>query len=143
GLDCVRAAVRAVRDARHDAMLLYVGVNGKRVREALGDLPMRDEGPLSAEEVTRRLRAVDIYLAPLPDGISTRRGSLIAGLQHGLPTVASVGRHTDDVLRSADERAFLLAPVGSKDAFAAKALRLANDPALRDRLGRGARSLFE
>src|SRR5262249_47524681 len=135
----VGQVARRLRELHVEAMLLYVGTNGTLVKNVVSDLLVRDEGALPSREVSRRLRAMDLYLSPFEDGISTRRGSMLAGLQHGLALLGTLGPHTDQVLCREDGRSFLLAPVEDEEAFVAQALRMASDPELRARLGEAAR----
>jgi glycosyltransferase involved in cell wall biosynthesis len=52
---------------------------------------------LSAEEVSLRLQGCDVLVQPYPDGISSRRGSALAGMAHGLPIVTNHGFLTDPI----------------------------------------------
>jgi glycosyltransferase involved in cell wall biosynthesis len=139
----VRAALEEMCSTGHDCLTLYVGPSVAEVREALKGLPVRIEGPLPGLEVSRRFAAMDIYLAPFLDGVSTRRGSLMAALQHGVATAGTRGELTDEILLRADGRAFLLANVGDTPAYCAQALRLLNDPKLCRELGNEARRLYD
>ncbi|MCC6730579.1 MAG: glycosyltransferase family 4 protein [Chthonomonadales bacterium] len=134
-------AVGRLRSRGIDAGVLYIGPHGDRVRAAMGDVPSICEGPLPADEVSRRFSAMDIYLAPFADGVSTRRTSLMTGLQHGCAVAATRGPLTDDVLLKEDGRAFLLSDVSDQDGFTANVVRLAEDADLRAALGSGARAL--
>lgn len=142
-LDFVREAVETARQAGFKPLALYIGAQPQAAREALGDLPLLAEGPLEADEVSRRLAAVDVYLAPFRDGISTRRTSLITALQHGMATVGTRGIFTDEMLWKADGQAFLLADVANREAFHKHVLCLLEDPDLRERIGKQAQRLFE
>ena len=108
-----------------------------------GAIPSLAEGPLPGDEISRRLAAVDIYLTPLVDGISTRRTTLTAGLQHGLPIVGMKGHSTDEMLLQQDGHAFLLADVSRPAEFTAHVRRLVDQPDLRRTLGEAARRLYE
>lgn len=141
-LDRVAAACQAVRAAGLDAALLYVGPDGAAVAAALDGLPLVDAGYLPAAAAADRLAAVDVYLAPFSDGVSTRRTSFMAGLQQGLATLATAGPLSDELLLREAGRSFLLAPVASPEAFAREAARLAGDPPLRRRLGEAGRALY-
>lgn len=91
-LHLVREVLQASQAEGRDARLLYIGPNGETMRQVLGDMePISTEGPLPFEEISRRFMAMDLYLAPFSDGVSTRRTSLMASLQHG---IASVGTRT-------------------------------------------------
>jgi glycosyltransferase involved in cell wall biosynthesis len=49
-------------------------------------------GPLPAAELALHLAACDVLVQPYPDGLSTRRTSLMAGLALGVPCVSNRGR---------------------------------------------------
>jgi glycosyltransferase involved in cell wall biosynthesis len=138
----VRSSAEAVRREGRGVLVLYMGPHGTVVREVMGDIPCLAEGPLTPGEVSRRFSAVDCYLAPFADGVSTRRTSLMTGLQHGVAVVGTRGPATDDLLRQADGEALLLAEVDSADAFHTHVVRAADDPGLRARLGQEAELLY-
>ena len=139
----IRAAARAVADAANEAVLLYIGPHGSGFRRAMSGLPTHDAGALPGPAVSRYFRAMDVYLAPFVDGASTRRGSLMTGLQHGRPTVSTVGPLTDPVLRRANEDALSLAPAEDPAAFARRARRLFENAARRAEMGMAGRRLYE
>jgi glycosyltransferase involved in cell wall biosynthesis len=137
---------RAERDGCPIAVL-YVGPDGPLLRaeldKALPALRVIDAGRLPAEDVSRHLAVMDLHLTPFTDGVSTRRGSFMAGLQHGVATVATEGPLTDRILRAQHDRALLLASTRDPDAFAAAACALYDDPSRRAQLGRAGRTLYE
>jgi glycosyltransferase involved in cell wall biosynthesis len=141
-LHLVRGAASAARQGGRDVTLLYMGPDAESIRGQLGDLPIRAEGPLPAEEVSRRFAAVDVALAPFVDGVSTRRTSLMTGLQHGVATVGTRGPLTDRALVEQHERALLLADVAKTDEFCVQVQRAVDDGNLRHRLGRAAEILY-
>lgn len=126
-----------------DFLLLYVGPDGETARTLLGSVPLRDAGRLAPEDVSMHLSAMDLQLAPFLDGVSTRRGSVLAALQHGLPVVSTDGPLTDPLLRSAHGDALLLAPLASPAQFVDLACSLGTSASLRKRIGAGARVLYE
>jgi len=139
----VRDAARHVAPSGENALILYVGPHTEAVTQSLGNFPTISEGRLSAEDVSLRLRAMDIYLAPFLDGVSTRRTSLISALQHGVPTVGTKGYHTDEMLSREDGKSLLLADVNDQQDFNKQVARLANDAALRETLSCNARTFFD
>ena len=142
-LEPVRRAMKrldAVSDGR--ALLLYVGLHGAALRAALGDIPLYDAGPLAASDVGDHFAAMDLYLAPFAGGVSTRRGSFMTSLQHGIPTVATMGLQTDPIFFDHNGDALLLAPESDANAFATAAVRLYEQPAWRRSIGRQARWLY-
>lgn len=142
-LDWVRGATEAVLRAGYQAQLLYVGPNTAEMGRVMDGLPMRSPGALPPAEVSRHLAAMDIFLSPFVDGISTRRGSLLAGLQHGLATVGTHGYNTGRSLLAQNGKTFLLTDIQSQDEFNAHVVRLAGDPAARQQLGDEASRFFE
>jgi len=139
----IKRAAEAVAASKRKVMVLYLGPHGDPVRSALAGVRCLSEGRLDGADISRRLAAVDIFLAPYEDGISTRRTTMMVGLQHGLPTVATRGYNTDRLLLDADGSAFLLAGVQDVGGFCRQVLRLLDDAELRRRIARGGQELFE
>jgi glycosyltransferase involved in cell wall biosynthesis len=98
-------------------------------------------GYLDAETVSRALQASDLFLAPFSDGVSTRRTTVMAALEHGLAVVTTDGRLTDEIFRQSD--ALRLVPVDDAAAFLAEVRALAEDPSARRALGQRGRLFYE
>ena len=139
------SAVRAARAAGHRPVLLYLGPDVAAFTAAAGgdDVRVIADGSLPAAEVSRRLSAVDVFLSPFEDGVSTRRGSFLAALQHGLAVAGTVGAYTDPVFRATNGTAALLADAGPDNCLDAAVVRLLGDPALRASVGAAAAGLFD
>lgn len=138
----IEAGVRAASGVQDDLAVLYVGPDGAALQETLGDLRVIDAGRLPAEDVSVHLAAMDVHLAPFVDGVSTRRGSFMAGIQHGVTTVGTRGPLTDELLTAEEGRAVLLSPVGDKMAYAEAVRRVAADEALRQSVGAEGQRLY-
>ena len=93
-------ALAALVRRRPDARILLLGENGpafaRRVRASLPGLhgAVVAPGRLAPEAVSLHLQASDVAIQPYPDGADTRRGSLMACLANGVPTVTTRGRFT-------------------------------------------------
>jgi hypothetical protein len=98
------------------------------------------KGGLPADQVSARLAEAGIGLAPYVNGASTRRTTLAAMLQHGLPIVATDGISTDDTLRASG--ALLLSPEGDPGAFVRNLEALLGDAADRQRRSAAAEQFF-
>lgn len=98
---------------------------------------------LDAAAVSRELAGASIGFAPILDGVSTRRTTVAALLQHGLPVAGSDGRATDPLLR--DSGAFALVPASDAAASDAAAAidALLSDSVRRARMAGRARALFD
>jgi glycosyltransferase involved in cell wall biosynthesis len=107
------------------------------VRQSLKGSSVRVEalGILAPEEVSETLAAADVELF-VRGGVSSRRGSAIAGICCGLPLVAYEGSETGFPLTEAGVR---LAPQGDQDALAAELARVLTDSGLRADLTRRSR----
>jgi len=126
------------------ARLLVIGPDSERLL-ARADRQLRAHilatGYLDAESVSHALQASDLFLVPTSDGVSTRRTTVMAALQHGLAVVATDGRLTDDVLRRSN--ALGLTPADDAAAFIAAVRYLAGDVSARCALGERGRQLYE
>lgn len=97
-------------------------------------------GYSSPEDVSRSLQCGDLFLAPFTDGVSTRRTTVIAALQHRLPVVTTKGRLTEEEL-FAD--AIAMVPCRDEDAFVRRVADLARDPDDRRALAERGHGLYE
>jgi glycosyltransferase involved in cell wall biosynthesis len=135
----VRDAVRVIAAEVGPVVLLRLG----RAPEPLDDLGdavrVVISGPLPPQDIASQLATADLFLAPYADGVTTRRTTLMAALQHGLPVVGTDTGRSDDVLvRSpAIARAPLDAP-----AFARVAAEVAADPGRLETMSADARALY-
>jgi glycosyltransferase involved in cell wall biosynthesis len=142
-LDRIGAALAHLRAHHPNLCALYVGTAGASVKRALpDDIPLYDLGPRPAEDVSASFEAMDLYFAPFQDGVSTRRGSFLVGLQHEVPTLSTSGHETDPLLATENESAFVLVPWNDEGAFLKAAERLAGNAEWRDRMAAAAGTFF-
>jgi glycosyltransferase involved in cell wall biosynthesis len=98
-------------------------------------------GPLAAGELSSHLAACDLFMQPYPDGVSSRRGSFMAGLSHGKPIVTTSGHLTEPFW--SETGALALAPAGETRTFVDLLRRLEADAVERARMGHAARALYQ
>lgn len=98
-------------------------------------------GFLSDARVSAHLQASDMLVMPYRDGASLRRGTLMAALAHGCPLITTTPTAPTPQLVSGEN--CCLVPVGEVGALATAVQTLANDAALRQKLGQGAAELAE
>jgi glycosyltransferase involved in cell wall biosynthesis len=98
-------------------------------------------GALPSEEIAAHLGACDLLVQPYPDGVSSRRTSLMAGLALGLPIVTSEGRHSESLWRTSG--AVAVAAGGTVDGMMEAAENLLADPERRMQLGARARMVYQ
>jgi glycosyltransferase involved in cell wall biosynthesis len=98
-------------------------------------------GYVPQEDVSAHLLAADMAVLPYRDGVSLRRGSLMAALAHGLPVVSTIPAACADEFL--DGQNILLVPPENPEALAAAVTRVAKSPTLGARLAEGARELSE
>ena len=138
----VVAAVNAIAESGRAVELLSLGGEAPELVGLDAAVAVHRPGYLEDDELAENLAAADMFLAPLLDGVSTKRGTLMAALQHGLPVVGTVGPMTDPILRDSRE-ALRLTEVRDPDSFADSAVQLAEDEVARMSAATAARQLYE
>lgn len=96
-------------------------------------------GYVDGKEVSANFWASDVCVLPYRDGVSFRRGTLMAALAHGLPIVSTYPRVQVDEIVEHENMA--LVPADDAEALAAKIAMVASSSQLRQRLARGAAEL--
>lgn len=96
-------------------------------------------GFLSSERVSAYLTAADLMVMPYRDGVSPRRGTLMAALAHGRPLITTTPVDVLPEFRHGEN--MWLVPPDNVEALDEAILTLTADPSLRESLGRGAREL--
>jgi len=90
--------------------------------------------------IAAALRACDVLVQPFPDGVTTRRTSMMAALSSGRPVVTTSGELTEAVW---DRAGVAMAPAGKPALFVDEVERLATDAARRDAVGARGRKLYD
>lgn len=140
-------AVPAVLHAAAATRFVFIGRGG----EAFAAVLSRREpglgarvyatGTLSGADVSAALRACDLVVQPYPDGITTRRTTVMAALANGVAVVTTDGQLTEPVWR--DPGGVKLAPASDPLALAAATVALLNDTTARVALGASGRRLYD
>jgi glycosyltransferase involved in cell wall biosynthesis len=141
-VEYITAAANAVAENCGATVLLNLGAGAPRLDGLAEAVEVHSPGRLTEEDLAAHVATADIFLAPFIDGVSTRRGSMMAALQHGVAVIGTDGRLTDSVLRGAIN-AIRLVPIERGDDFADAAVRLAADDEARSKLGQEGRRLYE
>jgi glycosyltransferase involved in cell wall biosynthesis len=97
-------------------------------------------GSLEPEEAAAHLAACDLLVQIYPDGISGRRGTLMAGLALGVPIVSNLGALSEDFWRESDAIALACSPAPAE--VLAQVERVIADESLRLNLSKRARELY-
>lgn len=90
--------------------------------------------------IAAALRACDILVQPFPDGVTTRRTSMMAALSSARPVVTTRGELTEPVW---DDEAVVMAPAGQAARFVEEVARLAADEQRRHAVGLRGRQLYD
>ncbi len=96
-------------------------------------------GALAPEQISTHLRACDLVMQPYLEGITTRRGSAMAALSHGVPMVTNFG-HLAEPFWSESGAVMLAA---TPDAIPEAVNHILADSDLRARIGAAGRALYE
>jgi glycosyltransferase involved in cell wall biosynthesis len=127
-----------------DARVLLIGDGGEAFARTL-PVAARDRvdatGRLDGGDAAATLRACDLLVQPYPDGVTTRRTSVMAALTTSVPVVTTDGPLTEPVW--AQSKGVALAPAGDVARFVDQAAALAADPASSTALGARGRDLYD
>jgi glycosyltransferase involved in cell wall biosynthesis len=135
-------AVKAITDGGDSVTVLNLGDGAPTLRGQTSGVRIHEPGRQPADALARQLASADLFLAPFVDGVSTRRTSVMAALQHAVPVVGTDGSITDSLLRRHRD-AICLIPVDGAERFADAAAGLVLDPDRRQALGQAGRTLYE
>jgi glycosyltransferase involved in cell wall biosynthesis len=94
----------------------------------------------SPDEIVALLSACDVVVQPYPDGISSRRTSVMASVALGLPVISHVGAQTEPIWTSTN--AIVLARDESTGAYVDATEQLLADPDLARTVGEKARAVY-
>lgn len=129
------------------AHVLLIGRGSGAMAQALGDRhpALRDRvtaaGVLEAPAVSHHVAACDVMLQPYPDGVSSRRTSVMAALAHGRPVVTTSGPLTERLWHEAG--GVITCPVGDAGALVRACARLLAAPSDLERAGHDASALYD
>ena len=137
----VLASARKAATIVPSVLLLNLGPGERSAVRLAENVCVRSTGFLPEHDIARHVAASHVFLAPYMDGVSTRRTTVMAALQHGVPVVGTAGHLTDDVLR--DAPGFALVGLGPPDGFAQTVTSLVADPQRRAELSVGGREFYE
>jgi glycosyltransferase involved in cell wall biosynthesis len=132
---------------RPDRAGVLIGRGGDRVADAwLRDHPelagrLMATGARGHDEISRHLQACDLLIQPYPGGVCTKRGSVMAGIAHGMATVTTCSEATEP--EWSEYGAAAMAAEGDGPAMVELAGSLLADPASRARLGEAGRAFHE
>jgi glycosyltransferase involved in cell wall biosynthesis len=156
GVDTLLRCLKLLVDNGHDIRLLMVGgrvgssdptniAYAQRMEALISELGLNESihwtDFVPQSEVSANLMASDLCVLPYRDGISFRRGSLLACLAHACPIVSTRPMRRIPELR--ERQNVLLAPPNDPATLARRVEDVVGDVHLRRRLGEGARDLAE
>ncbi len=154
GIDTLLQGVRIARNNKLPIKLLMIGgrtgtsdpvniVYAQEVDQMVDDLNLHEHirwtGFVDDQAVSGHLAACDMVALPFRDGVSFRRGSLMAALAHGCPIITTHPQM--DVPELISDEQVRMIPAESPTALSIAVEDLAYNPDLREELGRRARDL--
>jgi glycosyltransferase involved in cell wall biosynthesis len=145
-VELLRPSLSALLDRHSKASVLLIGQNSERFRDDLVGTEMRladrvhAAGTLTAEGCAAHLKACDLLLQPYPDGVSSRRTTVMAGLALGLPVATTKGELSEAVW--AASRAVSLTAANDIKAMTIEVERLLNNADERRQMGSAGLALY-
>lgn len=130
----------------YDVILLLIGWPSKEndlyspYKERIASKNILPLGRLAASQVGEYLNIIDIYLAPFDDGLTARKGTVMAAMHHGLPVISTIGAKTDAVF---DSCGAIKLTKPKKKLFLDALIDLAGNSSKCAQLGRAAKSFYE
>ena len=140
-------ALPAVLRSSRDSRVVLIGRGSEAFATALArrepalGARIHATGILSRADVAAALRACDLVVQPYPDGVTTRRTSVMAALANEVAVVTTDGALTETVWR--ESGAVRLAPASDPLALAAITAGLLRDAAARAALAASGRTLYD
>lgn len=154
GIETLLQGIKIARGNGLPVKLLMIGgrtgtsdptniVFAREIDELIERLDLSDHvhwtGFVDDEQVSGHLKAVDMVALPYRDGVSFRRGSLMAALTHGCAIITTRPEFNTPELEG--DRAARLIPPDSPTALAVAIEDLAENPALCEQMSRSAAAL--
>jgi len=143
----LRAIIPALLQKASSASVLLMGLGSSAFREHLirecPDLANRVHatGRIDASDrLSLHLSACDLLIQPFPEGVTTRRSTVMAALSHGRPTITTAGVLTEPFWRTSG--AVALAPADDTNALVESAVHFLESPEERALLGEAGRELY-
>ena len=150
-LDRLIAAVAALRTELPELRLILAGGRESHSVPRQAAVQLEDElrhvayqhgiadrviftGYLAGAELSSLLRAADVAVFPLNAGVTSKSGSLLAALAHGVPSIATAA--PGDVTGPTEIGAVLRIPPADTAALTAALRLVLTDPAMAERLSR-------
>ncbi len=133
--------------ARTTATILLIGRGSNEFRQTLiagrPDAAGRvlSTGASSPADVRTAITSCDLMLQPYPDGVTSRRTSILSALALGVPTLTNSGRLTESLWRELAGPAIVGGPDGT--ALGQRAVELLGDAPARFRLGPACRESYD
>ena len=127
--------------------VLLIGAGSDRFGEAFAEQHPRwadrvtATGSLTDSSLATHVAACDVLLQPYPDGVSSRRTTVMAGLRLGVPIVTTAGYITESLWEQS--QAIRVVPVERVTEMAAHVSDLLLHPEYREQLCHAGRDLYE
>ena len=140
----LRLAVRQVMQADPKRLALFVGRGSEVFVRGFEDDPglrhrMTATGELPLPDIAAHLLACDVLIQPYPDGVSSRRTTIMAGLALGLPVVTNEGPLSERLWRASGAVRVTSSPCHFVEAVD----EVLADPAQASQLGERGRDLYD
>jgi glycosyltransferase involved in cell wall biosynthesis len=142
-MSTVQKTVERALKINKETRLVYIGPDRAVVEPLFGDVGVYTDGHVDDDEVSRRFAAMDITLSTFVDGVSSRRGSLMTSLQHGIASVGTLGKNTDSIFKTNAKLGPVLAEVEDVEGFVAATLRLMQDSEERNKVAEHGYHLYQ
>jgi glycosyltransferase involved in cell wall biosynthesis len=142
----LRAIIPRILTIDSSAAILLMGANSEAFRDVfVGENPrlttrISATGVLPDDELSLAISSCDMMIQPYPDGVTSRRTTMMAALDHARAIVTTAGEFTEPLWEQS--AAVALAPVADFAAFTALVIELSTDAVRRRRYAAAAKALY-
>ena len=142
----LRAIISRVLATDSSAGILLIGANSSAFRDAfVSENPtlaarISATGMLPDDELSLAISSCDLMMQPYPDGVSSRRTTMMAALDHARAIVTTAGAFTEPLWKQSGATAMV--PAEDSAAFADAVIELSADTGRRSRYGAAAKDLY-
>lgn len=150
GIEFLLRAFHELLQKHPEARLLFIGriyenYYEQSIRGMIEDRQLSSNvtftGPCEQDEISQYFALASMCVLPFEDGVSTKRTSFMAALQHGLPTITTRSDFLPDGL--VDYENVILVKYGDEKALVGKMVELIENEELRNRLRSHAREVLK
>ncbi|QDV66353.1 hypothetical protein Poly24_00370 [Rosistilla carotiformis] len=122
-LNRIEHAVDAISNYVTPRRVVFLHVGGNAIAWSMKRCKVIATGRLPDVDAAGAISTMDLMINPFTDGVSTRRGSVIAALQNSVPVLTTFGAVSEPLWREVEDSFVFLAPPRDENLWSEATLR--------------------